>query len=302
MANELVVQKDGAVMVLTLNRPRVLNAMDTPTWRALDAALDGVAAEPEVRAAVLAGADRAFCAGADLKETDGMAAEIAAGKIGVPALREYKALLQSVTRKLQACPKPFVAAVQGYAVGAGCELALSCDLVVAEEGARFGFPEAAVGLTITNGGTYFLPRLVGMARAREMAFLGEQVEAEAARQMGLVNRVVPAGRAREAALEMAQAIARRSPCNFTRRSSTAPRAQTWRRPWPSRPSSPSSACSRRTTGKAPAPSSRSASRASWAADPGKSKPPRRQGGVEHAGRARSQPWRLGGAEPSRRLV
>jgi len=211
MANELVAQKDGAVMVLTLNRPRVLNAMDTAAWRALDAALDGVAAEPEVRAAVLAGAGRAFCAGADLKETDGMAAEIAAGKIGVPALREYKALLQSVARKLQACPKPFVAAVQGYALGAGCELALSCDLVVAEEGARFGFPEAAVGLTITNGGTYFLPRLVGMARAKEMAFLGERVEAEAARQMGLVNRVVPAGRAREAALEMAQAIARRAP-------------------------------------------------------------------------------------------
>jgi enoyl-CoA hydratase/carnithine racemase len=129
----------------------------------------------------------------------------------VPALREYKALLQSVTRKMQACPKPFVAAVQGYAVGAGCELALSCDLIVAEEGARFGFPEVTVGLTITNGGTYFLPRLVGMARAKELAFLGEPVEAEACRQMGLVNRVVPAGGARGAALAMAQTIASRAP-------------------------------------------------------------------------------------------
>ena len=77
--------------------------------------------------------------------------------------------------------------------------------------ARFGFPEATVGLTITNGGTYFLPRLIGMARAKELAFLGERVDAEAGRQMGLVNRVVPAGRAREAALEMAQAIALRAP-------------------------------------------------------------------------------------------
>jgi enoyl-CoA hydratase/carnithine racemase len=211
MADELQVERAGAVTVLTLNRPRVLNAMDTPMWRALDAALDRVVDEAEVRAVVLAGAGRAFCAGADLKETDAMAAQIAAGKLGLPALREYKARLQGVTRKMQTCPKPFVAAVQGYAVGAGCELALSCDLVVAEEGARFGFPEVAVGLTITNGGTFLLPRMVGMAQAKELAFLGELADAETCRQMGLVNRVVPAGAARAAALEMAQAIARRAP-------------------------------------------------------------------------------------------
>ena len=120
MADELLVERVGAVVVLTLNRPAILNAMDTPAWRALDAAVDRVAAEGEVRAVVLAGAGRAFCAGADLKETDAMAAQIAAGKLGVPALREYEAMLQSVTRKMQACPKPFVAAVQGYAAPTSC--------------------------------------------------------------------------------------------------------------------------------------------------------------------------------------
>ncbi len=159
-------------------------------------------------------------------------------------------------------PKPFVAAVQGYAVGAGCELALSCDLIVAEEGARFGFPEVTVGLTITNGGTYFLPRLVGLARAKELAFLGDLVDAEACRQMGLVNRVVPAGGARAVALEMAQTIARRAPLSVQFHKAAINRAAgaDLERPWPSRPSWPFSASSRRTTGRARGLSWRSAKR------------------------------------------
>ena len=120
-------------------------------------------------------------------------------------------MLQETTRLIRKLRFPVIAAVHGFAVGAGCEVAVACDLVVAAEGARFGFPEVNVGVTITNGGTFLLPRKVGLARARELAYTGELIDAEEALAMGLVNRVVPEDRLRDEAEALARRIASRAP-------------------------------------------------------------------------------------------
>lgn len=211
MGQGVMVLREGEIGTILLDRPQVLNAMNEVMWRGFDAALDSVIADPTIRVAILAGEGRAFCAGADLKEMGSLSAEIATGKVALPELRRVKQLLQGTTRKMRGARTVFVAAVHGYAVGAGCELALSCDLIVAGETARFGFPEVTVGLTITNGGSYFLPRLVGLARAKELAFTGDFIDAREAHRIGLVNRVVPDAAVLDEALALARKVASRAP-------------------------------------------------------------------------------------------
>ena len=185
---------DQSIARVYLNRPHRLNAVVPELTEGLVAAL-GRAEQDGARVVVLAGRGRAFCSGHDLKEP--IPPETAL------ATRRRVEVIQDVTRAIRRFSGPVVAAVHGYALGAGCEFALGCDLVVAGEDAWFGFPEVSVGLSVTGGISRLLPLLVGPMRAKELVLLGERFDAASAREMGLVNRVVPAGEHEIAAAEMA---------------------------------------------------------------------------------------------------
>ena len=202
---------DGHIAWLLFDRPEKLNAMTIESWREMGEALTALGREPEVRVLILAGEGRAFLAGHDVNEMRQHTRDFAAGSFKPAELHEGQKMLQETTRLIRKLRFPVIAAVQGYAVGAGCEVTVACDLVVAAEGAKFGFPEVTVGVTITNGGTFLLPRKVGLARAREMAYTGELIDANEALAMGLVNRVVPEDRLRDEAEALARRIASRAP-------------------------------------------------------------------------------------------
>jgi enoyl-CoA hydratase/carnithine racemase len=193
---------NGPVASVHLDRPNRLNAVVPALVDEILAAFERARAD-EVRAIVLAGRGRAFCAGHDLKEPAPVEDEAAA--------RQRLQRIQDVTRAIRSFPGPVIAAVQGYALGAGAEFALGCDLVVAGQDARFGFPEVGVGLSVTGGISALLPRAVGSVRAKELLFQGEHLSADDAYRLGLVNRVVPAGTHEQAAHELAQRLAAQPP-------------------------------------------------------------------------------------------
>ena len=211
MSDRIVVRRDGDIAWLIFNRPEQLNAMTIETWGEFDEAVKALDGDRDVRCLVLAGEGRSFLAGHDVGEIRSLNADIASGALPAAQLREWKKNLQDSTRVIRGARFPVIAAVQGYAVGAGCELLFACDLIVAADNAQFGFPEVNLGVTITNGGTYFLPRRVGLAKARELAYTGEFIDAEEALRIGLVNRVVPLGEERSAAESLARRIASRAP-------------------------------------------------------------------------------------------
>jgi len=192
--------RDGAVALIHLNRPERLNAVNTALTEGLAAAL-ARAIDEGVRAVVIAGRGRAFCAGHDLKEPEPVEDPV--------QTRVRLEGIQEITRLVRRFPGPVVAAVHGYALGAGCEFALCCDVVVAAEDAQFGFPEVSVGLSVTGGISRLLPVLVGWARAKELLLLGERVDGTEAARIGLVARVVAAGEHEQVALELAQRMAER---------------------------------------------------------------------------------------------
>lgn len=194
---------EAGVAEILLDRPEALNAIDTALAARLAQVFAELAADPQARAVVLAAAgERAFCAGADLKERNRMTdAEL---------LRQ-RAVFRSAYDGLRALPQPAVAAVHGYALGGGCELALSCDLIVADETAVFGLPEAKVGLVPGGGGTQLAARRLGPGRAADLIFTGRQVDAAEAERIGLADLVVPAGEASRQALDLAARIAANSP-------------------------------------------------------------------------------------------
>jgi 2-(1,2-epoxy-1,2-dihydrophenyl)acetyl-CoA isomerase len=192
---------DGVARI-HLNRPDRLNAVVPALVDGLLSAF-GQAAADDARAIVLAGRGRAFCAGHDLKEP--VAVE------GILDTRRRLERIQDVTRLARAFPGVVIAAVHGYALGAGCEFALGCDLIVADSPAQFGFPEVGVGLSVTGGISSLLPRLVGLPRAKELLLLGTRVPAVQAAEMGMINRVVPAGEHEQVALELAHEIAGKPP-------------------------------------------------------------------------------------------
>jgi 2-(1,2-epoxy-1,2-dihydrophenyl)acetyl-CoA isomerase len=191
---------DQSVARIYLNRPHRLNAVVPELTAALVTALDGAAADG-ARVAVLAGRGRAFCSGFDLKEP--------LPQETVLVTRRRVDGIQEVTRAIRRFPGPVIAAVHGYALGAGCEFALGCDLVVAGEDAMFGFPEVSVGLSVTGGISRLLPLLVGPVQAKELLLLGERFDAARARELGLVNRVAPAGQHEEVAGELAARLRER---------------------------------------------------------------------------------------------
>jgi len=184
---------DG-IAVITLSRPHRLNAVVPELVEELCVALDQ-ARRDDVGACVLTGAGRSFCAGHDLREEREPLSEA----------EDQRRLnrVQDVTRLVRQAPFPIIAAVHGYALGAGCEFALCCDLIVATTDATFGFPEVGVGLGVTGGISRLLPLTVGMARAKELVLLGERFSAEQAHQLGLINRVVEPGQHLDFALDLA---------------------------------------------------------------------------------------------------
>lgn len=196
------------VVELVLDRPEALNAVSTALavdLRAATAALSAPApaAGAAVRAVVVtSSADRAFCVGADLKERAGLSDA---------QLLAQRPLTSAAYRGVLDLPMPVVAAVHGFALGGGLEIALSCDLVVADETAVVGLPEVSVGVIPGGGGTQLLTRRVGWSRAADLVFTARRLDAAQALQHGVVDRVVPAGRAREAALALAASVAANSP-------------------------------------------------------------------------------------------
>jgi enoyl-CoA hydratase/carnithine racemase len=192
----------GAVTRLVLDNPP-LNLVTGEMMERLDAALDDITRDDDVRAVVVTGAGaRAFCAGSDVKEFESLAGRVAAGKL---LYEKY------VYRKLAELPAPTIAAIEGDALGGGLELALCCDLRVASASARLGMPEVRLGVIPGSGGTQRLPAVVGPARAKELILVGDLIGAERAEQIGLVNAVVPAGEALASATELAGRIAERGP-------------------------------------------------------------------------------------------
>ena len=196
-------ERRGAVALLTLNRPAALNALSSAVLRALEARVDEVERSREVRAVVVTGAGRAFAAGADIAEMRGFSTREA---------EAFSRLAHEVFAKLEALPVPVIAAVNGFAFGGGCELALACDWVYASADARFGQPEVKLGLLPGFGGSSRLPRQVGPAWAAELVLSGEPVDAALAARIGLVNRVFDdADATLEGALESARAVSQKGP-------------------------------------------------------------------------------------------
>jgi 2-(1,2-epoxy-1,2-dihydrophenyl)acetyl-CoA isomerase len=199
----LLYAADNGVATITMNRPEALNALTSAMRRELLAAFQAAAHDPAVRAVTLTGAGRAFCAGQDLKERAPAYEQGAAPVLGSTLRDEYNPLVLA----MRGLAKPIVGAINGVAAGAGCSLALACDLRIASSGASFMQAFVKIGLVPDSGSSFFLPRLVGYARAAEMMFLGDGLPADRAEQLGLVNRVVAPDQLADATQELALRLA-----------------------------------------------------------------------------------------------
>lgn len=199
----LLVEQHGTVLLVTLNRPRSLNALNAQLLAELSALVAGAAADAGVRALVLTGAgDRAFAAGADIAELASLDAESA---------RHFAASGQAVFGALERLGKPSIAAINGFALGGGCELAMACTLRLAADTAQLGQPEVDLGIIPGFGGSQRLARLVGHGRALALLLGGHNIGAQEAERIGLVNRVVPAADLKTEALALAQQLAAKAP-------------------------------------------------------------------------------------------
>jgi enoyl-CoA hydratase len=220
---EVLRERRGHIEILTINRPEARNAVNGAVTRQFTAAFDELEADDDCWVVIVTGAgDKAFCAGMDLKAfVSGEAAEImgAKGGFGGIAQREF--------------PKPLIAAVNGAALAGGCEIMLSCDLVVAVEEAKFGIPEVKRGLMAAAGGLIRLPKRIPPAIALELALTGDPIDAQRALAIGLVNRVVPAGSLMDGAMTLATTIADNAPLavrtskRVMKEAGELPEAQAW---------------------------------------------------------------------------
>lgn len=204
MAYETILyEMNNGIAEIRLNRPHRLNAVTQTLYDELNDALGVAEADRDTRVVLLTGEGRAFCVGADLKEH----------KTGRTAFdrRQYLQGEQIVCKRLMLLSKPVVAAVNGFALGAGAEVAMASDFIVMAESAQIGLPEVSIGNYLGGGVTYLLPRLVGLAKARELVFLGERIKGEEAVRIGLANRVFPDDGFLDAAREFAQRIASKAP-------------------------------------------------------------------------------------------
>ena len=199
---EVVFRREGSVKVVTLNRPEVLNAFNFNMLEALTKGFEEMGQDDEVRAVLVTGEGRGFCTGADL--TGGGAREDASTP---PGMRLSTHIYSRMIRSMAEMEKPLIGAINGDAAGAGCNFALACDLLIASEKARFIQVFVRRGLVADAGGTFFLPRLVGLAKAKELMFTGEAVDAQRALELGLVIKVVPHERLMDEAMEYAARLA-----------------------------------------------------------------------------------------------
>jgi 2-(1,2-epoxy-1,2-dihydrophenyl)acetyl-CoA isomerase len=196
----LIVEKTGAVATITMHRPEARNALDITMRQELLLALDEIERDEGARVLVLTGAGGNFCAGGDVKS-------MRDGTYTAATARERVDMLNRFIVRFVAFPRPTIAMVDGFAVGAGCNLALCCDLVVASDRARFGEVFAKIGLVPDGGGTYLLSRVVGLARAKELIFTADIIDAAEALRLGMVNRVVPCAELQTATRTLAEKIA-----------------------------------------------------------------------------------------------
>ena len=208
MDDILQLEIDGTVATLTLNRPAVLNALNAALLTMLEEALDAFTGDPTLRAIIITGAgERAFAAGADIAEL----AELRGAVAGAQKARTG----QRITQLIEALPVPVIAAVNGFALGGGCELAMACDLRIASENAKFGQPEVNLGIPPGYGGTQRTARLLGPGMALFMCLTGETIDAVEAHRIGLVQRVVPIADLMPEARRIANVIAAKAPLAIT---------------------------------------------------------------------------------------
>ncbi len=214
MSDEVLVEESGNVAILTINRPRARNAVNGAVARGIAEALDGLDARPEISAYVLTGAGGTFCAGMDLKG-------FLTGDLPVVEGRGFGGLTEAPPKK------PLVAAVEGYALAGGFELALACDLIVASAESTFGLPEPKRGLVAGAGGIMRLPRRIPYHVAMEMALTGDHYPASRLYELGLVNRIAEPGKVLEDALELARKIAANAPLALAATKKVVIESQDW---------------------------------------------------------------------------
>ena len=203
----LIREQQDQTVILRLNRPDRLNAVNLPMYAALESELRGLIADREVRALMITGSGRAFCVGADLKAHG-------EGESSLDERKGYVDAGQRVHRLLQTIPKPVVAAVNGHAIGAGLELALSCDFIIVAEDAKLRLPEIGLGTFVGGGATYTLAQRVGYTKAKELIMLGLMFYGKEAEAMGLANAALPADAVLEAASELAAELCRKAPISM----------------------------------------------------------------------------------------
>lgn len=200
----ILTERHGAVAVLTINRPRVLNALDVPTLLALERAFAALEADAAVHVIVITGAgERAFVAGGDIADLD--------SRQGLAHYQQFAEVIHRVFRRVETCDKPTLAAVNGFALGGGTELLLCTDIRLLADTAQLGLPEINLGLFPGAGGSQRLLRQIPACRARELMFTGDRIDAATAVSLGLANRVVPAAQLMDEALAVAARIAAKSP-------------------------------------------------------------------------------------------
>ncbi len=193
----IIFEKEENIAVITFNRPEAMNALNNQTRTEFGAAIAEVAADDEIKVLILTGSGKAFVAGSDIKEFNRT----------TPFAAHNISRLGEMVEKLE---KPVIAAVNGFCLGGGCEIAMGCDIIIASEKAKFGQTEINIGIIPGGGGTQRLPRLIGACRAKELIFTGDIIRAEEADRLGLVNRVVPMDELMTTAKEMARKIATKS--------------------------------------------------------------------------------------------
>ena len=199
----VVLEKEGHLAVVTINRPKALNALNSETLNDLNYVIDMLEADSNIYCVILTGAgEKSFVAGADIAEMKDLNSKEA---------EEFGLLGNRVFRRLEKLDKPVIAAISGFALGGGCELAMACDIRIASEKAKFAQPEAGLGITPGFGGTQRLARLVGAGKAKEMIYTCSMIKADEALRIGLVNKVVPLENLMDEAKAMANAIAENAP-------------------------------------------------------------------------------------------
>jgi enoyl-CoA hydratase len=195
----ILLEKQDDVAIVTVNRPKALNALNAPTLSELEQVFTELAGDDSVSVVILTGAgEKAFVAGADISFMQ---------KLTAVEARKFALLGQAAFNKIENLPQPVIAAINGFALGGGCELAMACDIRLASENAKFGQPEVNLGVPPGFAGTQRLPRLVGKGRAKELLYTADMIDAQEAYRIGLVNKVFPAAELMDAAQKMAKKIA-----------------------------------------------------------------------------------------------